>query len=188
MTREAHEVLPEVLDALGVGRCVLMGHSDGATIALEYAGGVADHRVRGVVAMAPHLFTETEGLAEIARANAGFDGEMRAKMGRYHRDPEHTFRGWADAWLNPDFAARNVAECIDYLRVPVLTIQGRDDQYGTLAQVAEIETRSYAPVDTLILDDCRHAPHLEQPEAVLAEVAEFSVRLDRIEAAESVGL
>jgi len=183
MTHEAVTVLPQVLAATGFRRGILMGHSDGATIAAEYAGRVSDHRVRGLVLMAPHFFTEPMGLAEIARAGAGFAEGLRAKMAKWHRDPDHTFRGWNDAWLNPDFAGWNVTEVIDYLRVPVLAIQGRQDQYGTLAQIGELETRSPAPVDVAILDDCRHAPHHERPEAVLTAVAAFCTRLERIEAA-----
>lgn len=185
MTHEAQEVLPQVLDAVGFRNGILMGHSDGATIAAEYAGGVEDFRVRGIVLMAPHFFTEEMGLTEIARAKEAFEtGDLKDRMAKYHRDAEATFRGWNDAWLDPKFREWNVAEVIDYLRVPALAIQGRDDPYGTLAQIEELETRAYSPVDTLILDDCKHAPHLEQPEAVLEEVAEFCARLERIEAAE----
>lgn len=185
MTREAVEVLPQVLDAIGVRRAILMGHSDGATIAAIHAGSVVDHRVRGLVLMAPHFFTEPMGLAEIARAREAFaTTDLPARMARYHRDPVATFRGWNDAWLDPGFWTWNVAEVIDYLRIPTLAIQGRQDQYGTLAQIEELESRSYAPVDTLILDACRHTPHQDQPDAVLAAVADFCARLERIEAAE----
>ena len=189
MTREALDVLPQVLDAIGPGPVILLGHSDGATIAAEYAGRVADRRVRGVILMAPHFFTEPMGLSEIARARDVFDaGDLGARMARYHRDPVATFRGWNDAWLNPDFRAWDVTEVIDTLRVPVLAIQGRQDQYGTLAQVEVVEARSYAPVDLLVLDSCRHAPHEDQPQAVLAAIAEFCARLVRIEAAQAPGL
>lgn len=184
MTREAVDVLPEVLDAIGFQRGVLMGHSDGATIAAIYGGSVIDHRVRGLILMAPHFFTEEVGLAEIAKAKVAFDGgDLKARMAKYHRDPENTFRGWNDSWLNPDFKAWNVGDVIDYLRIPTLALQGRDDPYGTLAQIEEIETRSYAPVDTLILEDCGHAPFADQPEAVIEGVAEFMERLERIEQA-----
>ena len=105
-------------------------------------------------------------------------------MAKYRRGAGATFRGWNVAWLDPAFRDWNVAEVIDYLRVPALAIQGRDDPYGTLAQIEELESRAYSPVDTLILDDCRHAPHLERPEAVSHAVAEFCARLERIEAAE----
>jgi len=189
MTRHAVDVLPGVLNAVGADSYVLMGHSDGATIAAEYAGRVEDFRVRGLVLMAPHFFTEPLGLAEIARAAEVFaTTDLEQKMARYHRDARATFAGWNGAWLNPVFRAWNVADVIDYIRVPALVIQGREDQYGTLAQVHEVETRSYAPVDLLVLDDCRHAPQFDQPQAVLDAVAEFCARLIRIEAAQPEGL
>lgn len=187
MTREATGVLPQVLDAVGFRRGVLMGHSDGATIAAIYGGTVSDMRVRGLILMAPHFFTEGMGLAEIARAREGYEDGLRDRMARYHRDPDNAFRGWSEAWLDPAFPAWSVADVIDYLRIPTLAVQGRQDQYGTLAQVDEIARRAYAPVDTLILDDCRHAPHRDQPEAVLEGVADFCARLERIEAAQLVG-
>lgn len=185
MTREALDVLPQVLEAAGFQRGVLMGHSDGATIAAIYAGSVPDHRVRGLVLMAPHFFTEDMGLAEIAKAREAFEtGDLAARMAKYHRDPQNTFRGWNDAWLHPDFRSWDVSEVIDYLRIPTLAIQGEGDQYGTLKQIEEVESRSYAPVDVVVLPDCRHAPQLDQPDATLAAVAEFIARLDRIEKAE----
>ena len=185
MTREAVDVLLDVLNALGADRVILLGHSDGATIAAEYAGRVEDFRVRGLILMAPHFFTEDMGLASIAEARTAFETtDLKARMARYHDDPEATFRGWSDAWLAPGFRRWSVGEVIDYWRIPALVIQGRQDQYGTLAQVREIETRSYAPVDTVIVEDCAHAPHLEQPQAVLDAAAEFCARLTRIEAAE----
>ncbi len=184
MTYEAVNVLPQVLDAIGFRRGILFGHSDGATIAAIHAGSVEDFRVRGLIVMAPHFFTEPGGLASIAEAKVAFDsGDLKQKMARYHRDPEVAFRGWNDVWLHPDFVKWNVAEVIDYFRIPTLAIQGREDQYGTLAQVEVIEERAYSPVDLVVIDDCKHAPHLEQPEAVLREVAEFAARLERIEAA-----
>lgn len=187
MTREAEVVLPQVLDAVGIKRCVLLGHSDGATIAALYAGGVFDSRVRAVIAIAPHFFTESMGLAEIAAAKQAFEaGDLRQRMAKYHIDPDHTFRGWNDCWLNPDFASWSVSDVIDYIRVPVLAIQGRQDPYGTLAQIEELETRCYAPVETLLLDDCRHAPFFEHSEAVRMEIKAFCARLERMEAAPSV--
>ena len=184
MTREAVDVLPEVLDAIGFQRGVLMGHSDGATIAAIYAGSVSDHRVRGLVLMAPHFFTEEIGLRQIAAAREAFaKGDLRAKMAKYHRDAAHTFKGWNDVWMDPGFRAWTVSDVIDYLRIPVLAVQGGNDEYGTLAQIEEIETRSYAPVETLILKECRHAPHVDRREAVLEGVNDFVTRLERIERA-----
>lgn len=187
MAQEAQEVVGPLLDAIGLRRGVLLGHSDGATIAAQYGGGVQDHRVRGLVLMAPHFFTEPGGLAEIAQVRDVYaQGDLKAKMGRYHDDPEGAFRGWNDVWLDPGFKAWNVADVIDYFRVPVLAIQGHGDQYGTMAQIDVIEERSYAPVELLKLDDCGHAPHLEQSEQVLAAISGFVARLVRIEAAEVI--
>ena len=184
MTREAVDVLPLVLDGIGFRRGVLLGHSDGATIAAIHAGSVVDFRVRGLILMAPHFFTETMGLAEIARARDAFEsGDLRARLAKWHADPDNTFRGWNEAWLDPGFAAWDVSDVIDYLRVPVLAIQGAADQYGTLAQIETLRDRSYAPVEVLIPPDARHAPQQDAPEAVLTAVAEFCARLDRIEKA-----
>ncbi len=182
MTREAEDVLPMVLDHVGIQRGVLLGHSDGATIAAIYAGSVVDHRVRGLVLIAPHFFTEPQGLAAIAEAKTAFSqGDLKARLAKYHKDPDNAFVGWNDAWLDPGFQAWDVAEVIDYLRIPTLAVQGVEDQYGTLAQIDEVETRSYAPVDVVILPDCKHAPHLERTEKTLAAVAEFIAHLERLE-------
>jgi len=170
MTREAKEVVPAVLDSIGFERGVLLGHSDGASIAAIYAGTLADHRVRGLIVMAPHFFTEENGLKEIAAAKA-------------HKTADNAFKGWNDAWLHPEFKEWDVSDVIDYLRIPVLAIQGRDDQYGTLAQIEEIRSRCYSPVDTYIVENCRHSPHLEQATAVLQKVSDYCRRLQAIEAA-----
>lgn len=184
MTQEAIDVLPKVLEQVGFKRGVLLGHSDGATIATIYAGSVGDHRVRGLVVMAPHYFAEPLGLAEIAAARVAFEQtDLGARLAKYHRDPENAFRGWNDVWLDPGFVHLDVTDVIDYLRVPVLAIQGRQDQYGTLAQIEVLEYRSYAPVDLVVLEDCRHSPHLDQPDKVVSQVAEFCERLVRIEIA-----
>jgi len=182
MTREARETLPAVLEAIGVERGILLGHSDGASIAAIYAGTVEDFRVRGLVLMAPHFFTEEGGLAAIATAREAYASDgLRARLAKYHRDVDNTFRGWNDAWLDPGFKSWNIAETIDYWRIPVLAIQGDDDPYGTLAQIQEIENRIYSPLDVEILQGCKHSPHTEQPEKTLAAVADFCARLIRIE-------
>ena len=185
MTREAMDVLPHVLDQIGFRRGILFGHSDGATIAAIYAGSVSDHRVRGLILIAPHFFTEPGGLAEIGKATAAYrDSDLKQRMAKYHDDPDGAFHGWNQVWLDPGFTEWNVADVIDYLRIPVLALQGRDDQYGSLAQIAEVDDRAYSPVDMVVLENCRHAPHLEQPAQTLDAVAGFAARLERIEAAE----
>ena len=192
MTREAADSLPHVLQALhaiGAAEYVLLGHSDGATIAAIYAGTVADDRLRGVVLMAPHFFTEPMGLAEIAAAGDAFeDTDLRARMARYHRDPVATFRGWNDAWLDPGFKAWNVENVLETIQVPVLVLQGRDDQYGTLAQVDAAHRRCPSPVSRFIIDDCKHSPHFDQPEATVSAVGDFLAHLDAPDTQRSMAL
>ncbi len=186
MTREAIDVLPDVLNAIGVKRAILLGHSDGASIAALYLGNVQDRRIRGLILLAPHFFAEPHGLASIAAAKRAFEtGVLRERLAKYHQDVDGAFWGWNRAWLDPAFKEWNIEEAIDYIRVPVLAIQGRDDQYGTLAQIAALEQRLYAPLDQAILDDCGHAPFIDKPEETLAAIADFVMRLERIEKAEA---
>ncbi len=185
-TREAQDVLGDVLDAVGSEHVILLGHSDGATIAAIYGGSVSDLRVRGLILIAPHFFTEPTGIEAIKAAGKAFrEGDLRSKLAKYHADVDMAFNGWHDVWVNPDYAAKwNVADAIDHLRIPVLAMQGRDDAYGTLAQVEEIESRIYSPVDTSILDDCGHDPFRDQLQKAVDAIAEFCARLDRIERVE----
>lgn len=181
MTREALDCLPDVLAAIDAPGYVLLGHSDGASIAAIYAGSVADERLRGVVLMAPHFFTEPMGLAEIAAARDAFETTaMKERMAKYHTDPVATFRGWNEAWLAPGFKAWNVESVIESFRVPVLALQGREDQYGTLAQIEVARRKSPADVELAVIEKCRHSPHFDQPEATLEAIGAF---LDRLPAA-----
>lgn len=185
MTREAVGTLPAVLDAVGVQRAVLVGHSDGATIAAIHAGSVADRRVRGIVLIAPHFFSEPHGLAAIQAAVVDYErGSLRDRLAKYHRHVDAAFRGWSGAWLDPAFAKWSVADVIDYIRVPVLAIQGETDAYGTWAQIEALDERTYCPLEVLRLA-CGHAPHLECTDAVVAHVAAWCAQLIRIEAAGS---
>ena len=153
---------------------LLIGHSDGATIAAIYAGTVHDPRLRGLVTIAPHFFTEEIGLTEIARAKQAFEsGNLRSRLAKYHRDPDNCFRGWNDAWLHPEFKDWNVSDVLDEIRVPVLAIQGQEDQYGTLAQIDEIERRCPKPTRRVVLPDCGHDPCYERTDRVLTELTRF---------------
>lgn len=183
MTREGVDVLPCVLDAAGFRRGVLLGHSDGATVAALHGGGVRDHRVRGMILLAPHFFVEDCSVAAIHAAQAAYPKGLRDKLAQYHIDVDAAFRGWSEAWLDPGFRDWNVTAALDHLQVPVLAIQGRGDPYGTAAQVEVIAERMYAPAEIHLLDDCAHAPHLEQPEQTLDLIVEFLTRLQRIDAA-----
>jgi pimeloyl-ACP methyl ester carboxylesterase len=180
MEEEARDVLSRVLDAIGFRRGVLVGHSDGATIAAIYAGTIQDHRVRGLVLIAPHFFTEEMGIAEIARAKAAYQaGPLRAKLARLHADPDNAFHNWCDPWLDPDFRQLDLGDALAHIRVPILIVQGEDDQYGTVAQIEFAQQECYCPVEVALLPGTRHAPHREAPEATLKAVAAFSNRLLR---------
>jgi pimeloyl-ACP methyl ester carboxylesterase len=172
MHDEALLALPELKANLGIENPILIGHSDGASIALIHA---ARHPVRGVVAMAPHVFIEPICLASIHAAVQTFETtDLPAKLGRYHRDAAKTFYGWADVWRQPGFKAWDIRD--DYLpdiRCPVLAIQGHGDEYGTMAQLDEIARRAGGPVALLKLDACGHAPFRDQAEPVLRAVSAF---------------
>jgi pimeloyl-ACP methyl ester carboxylesterase len=178
LNEEACEVLPRVLDAIGFRRGFLLGHSDGASIATIYAGSVQDHRVRGIVLIAPHFFTEQIGLTEIRRARKSFEaGGLRAKLERWHADVDAAFRSWNEPWLDPAFETWDITETLGYIRVPILIVQGENDQYGTLKQIEIAQQECYCPVETAILPGLRHVPYREAPELTLNTVAGFIKRL-----------
>jgi len=177
MHREALEVLPELLAKLGVRDPVLVGHSDGGSIALIHAAAHAE--VQGVVAMAPHVFVEDLSVRSIAEARTAFETtDLPQKLGRYHSDAARTFRGWNDIWLHPDFRAWNIEDCLPRIRCPVLAIQGFDDEYGTMAQIDAIAKQTGGSVELLRLADCRHSPHRDQPAVVIEAISRFVDRLD----------
>jgi pimeloyl-ACP methyl ester carboxylesterase len=180
MHEEAGDVLPRVLAAIRFRRGILFGHSDGASIATIYAGSVQDHRVRGLVLMAPHFFTEEIGLAEIRRAREEYrSGTLREKLGRWHADVDCAFRTWNEPWLSPQFKQWDITEALGYIRVPILIVQGADDQYGTLRQVEIAQQECFCPVETAVLPGARHSPHRDAPELTLRTVAGFINRLLR---------
>jgi pimeloyl-ACP methyl ester carboxylesterase len=180
MHEEALDVLPRVLDAIGFRRGILLGHSDGASIATIYAGSVQDHRVRGLVLIAPHFFAEDMGIAEIERARAAFAaGALREKLARWHADVDCAFRSWSEPWLDPEFRNWDVTEALGYIRVPILIVQGENDQYGTLQQVETAKAECFCPVESVILPEVRHDPCREAPAQTLAAIAGFINRLLR---------
>jgi pimeloyl-ACP methyl ester carboxylesterase len=179
MQREAAEVLPKLLDAIGFRRGFLLGHSDGASIAAQYAGSHQDHRVGGLVLMAPHFFVEAEGLAEIRNARTAYETtDLRVRLARHHTDVDAAFRGWNEAWLDPRFARTfDITEALAYIRVPMLLIQGEADRYGTLAQVRAAQEECTCPVDVAVMAAVAHAPHREKPEKTLAAITAFADRV-----------
>ncbi|MEQ9813347.1 MAG: alpha/beta hydrolase [Azospirillaceae bacterium] len=183
MHREGLEALPAFLDTLDIERPVLIGHSDGASIALIHAGGTA-RPVAGLILEAPHVFVEDLTVDSIAQAKTVYETtDLARKLGRYHADVDNVFWGWNDIWLDPAFRAWNIEEYLPAVTVPVLIIQGEDDEYGTVAQCHAIEAEAGGPVETVLLPDCRHSPHRDQETATLQAMTRFISRLAEEQAA-----
>jgi pimeloyl-ACP methyl ester carboxylesterase len=175
MHAEALDVLPKLLDKIGFRRGMLLGHSDGASIAAIYAGGHQDHRLQGVAMIAPHFFTEEMGLASIAETRKAYEGAgLKAKLARWHNDVDNTFYGWSDAWLDPEFRNWDISEYLAYIRVPIVIVQGSDDQYGTIRQIEIAQQECYCPVDVTMIPGAAHSPHREVPAATLETISEFA--------------
>lgn len=196
MHDEALLALPELLTQLHIVNPILVGHSDGASIALIFAGGNAEGHARfyngdylekhsgldgdagakvsGLVLLAPHVFVEDLSVASIAQAKANFETtDLAEKLARHHRDAECTFWGWNRIWLHPDFREWNIEEYLPRITCPILAIQGLDDEYGTMAQVRAIARQSGGPVEILPLAQCRHSPQRDRLDLVLAAIAKF---------------
>ena len=178
MHEEAREVLPTVLEEAGVRKAILVGHSDGASIATIYAGSRQDFRVRGLVLIAPHFFVEDISVQSIAAVKDAYEsGDLRERLGKYHRDVDVAFRGWNRAWLDPEFRRWRIDEYLPYIRVPILIVQGEDDEYGTAAQIALAEQETYCPLEVLMLAGAGHSPQIDRPEETLAAIGEFVTRV-----------
>jgi pimeloyl-ACP methyl ester carboxylesterase len=170
MHDEAADVVPALCAALGLERPVLVGHSDGGSIALLHA---AKAPVTGLVVLAPHVFVEEAGLRGIEQARRAYTGgDLRSRMARHHRDPDVTFWNWNDGWLDDAFRDWDIRPDLSGITAPVLGVQGTDDPYGTVAHVEAVRERAAGPV-TLEVLDCGHAPHLERPDEVDTAVTAF---------------
>lgn len=176
MHHEGEVVLPELLDKLGITRPILLGHSDGGSIALIFASKYPE-RARALILEAPHVFVEDLSVASIAAAKVRYaTSDLRGRLGCYHAHVDATFWGWNDIWLEPDFRSWNIESCLDSIRCPVLCIQGEEDEYGTPAQVESIRARVPA-TEILMLPNCKHSPHRDQQAATLEKMAEFVARI-----------
>jgi pimeloyl-ACP methyl ester carboxylesterase len=176
MHHEADVVLAALLTRLGIERPVLVGHSDGASIALLHAGG--GHDVAGLVLLAPHVIVEDVTVASIAAARDAYaTTDLRARLARHHDDVDGAFRGWNDVWLAPAFRAWDITDRLPAIHAPVLLIQGDADPYGTARQLDLIEAGVRGPVERVLLPSVGHAPHLEAPDVVLAAIATFVAAL-----------
>jgi pimeloyl-ACP methyl ester carboxylesterase len=174
---EARKTLPRILEAIGFQGGLLVGHSDGGSVAAIYGGSVQDHRLAGLVLMAPHFIVEDVTIAAIREFRRTYDTtDLRDRLARYHRDVDATAHGWSDVWLNGDFTSWDLTEDLAYIRVPVLIIQGEDDHYGTVRQIEIAQEECYCPVEVLMLPDTKHAPHREAPDATMAAIVDFVKR------------
>lgn len=177
---EADRELPGILAALGIARPILVGHSDGATIALMHAGSAAGRPVLGVIAEAPHVFVEEETLAGIREALPVYRGGLRDRLLRHHgAQTDGVFHGWHDTWQTPEFRGWNCLDRLPQIRCPTIVIQGEGDQYGTQEQLDAIARRVRGPVETLMLPDCGHSPHRDRRDEVLAVMTRFIRNLPR---------
>jgi pimeloyl-ACP methyl ester carboxylesterase len=173
MHEEALEVLPALLEQLGIGRPILIGHSDGASIALIHAAA-ASRPVHALVCLAPHVFVEPVCVDSIARIRKTYlETDLRQRLAKYHARVDDAFLGWADIWLRPEFLAWSIEDLLPRIEPPLLLVQGRDDEYGTLAQLDRIEAGVKGPTTRLVLPDCGHSPHRDQEAAVLEAIVSF---------------
>ena len=173
--RQAYEVLPAFLEGVGVDASHppwLLGHSDGGSIALLYAARFP-RAVAGLIVLAPHVFVEPVSVTSIDDARRAYlETDLRARLGKHHDDVDGTFWGWNDIWLDPRFLDWNIEREIDRIECPILAIQGRDDEYGTLEQLYAIKRR-VGTTQILALDDCRHSPHRDQPDRLVDAIVHF---------------
>ncbi|MBR0719278.1 alpha/beta fold hydrolase [Bradyrhizobium liaoningense] len=175
MHREALDVLPKLLDAIGFRRGMLLGHSDGASIAAIYAGSHQDRRLQGVAMLAPHFIVEDISVTSIAAIKTTFETtDLKAKLARWHKDVDNAFYGWNGAWLDPKFRDWDISDYLAYIRVPILIVQGVDDQYGTMRQVEIAQEECYCPVDLKVISGAAHSPHREAPRATLDAITQFA--------------
>jgi pimeloyl-ACP methyl ester carboxylesterase len=174
---EALVALPDVLAATGVREAVLIGHSDGGSIALLHAGLAPDKAgVRGIVSIAAHVIYETVSLASMRKARHDYEnGDLRAKLARHHTDVDGAFRGWAELWDDDALLTWSIVDCLPGITVPTLVVQGTGDEYGTLRQVDLICEGVSGPVERLVLE-CGHAPHDERPGIVFDAIVRFARR------------
>src|SRR5258708_31708376 len=172
---EARDVLPKLLEAIGFRRGLLVGHSDGASIAAIYAGSHQDHRVEGIALIAPHFIVEDISVASIAEIKTAYETtNLKEKLARWHKDVDNAFYGWNGAWLDAKCRNWDISEYLAYIRVPTAILQGVDDAYGTMRQVEIAQEECYCPVDATVIPGAGHQPHREAPGATLDAISEFA--------------
>jgi pimeloyl-ACP methyl ester carboxylesterase len=185
MHREALDVLPKLLDGIGFRRGLLLGHSDGASIAAIYAGGAQDHRLCGLTLLAPHFVVEDVSIASIGEIKTAYENaDLRSKLARWHDNVDNAFYGWNDAWLDPNFRDWDISPYLAHIRVPVAIVQGQADQYGTIRQVEVAQDECCCPVEVTLLEGTGHFPHREAPRPTLDAIFGFAKSVLRTEGAQ----
>ena len=174
MHDEATDVLPEVLDKADVRRAIVIGHSDGGSIAAIHAGATQDPRLAGLVMLAAHFFVEDLNIAAIRQIEQAYEaGDLRNRLARYHRDVDGAFYGWNGAWLDPRFRAFDITGYLEAIRIPVLGLQGDHDPYGSEEQLRVLQNHMRMPVQTRLIHGARHSPHIEAPAETLSAIVAF---------------
>ena len=172
-------ILDDILAQHRIRESILVGHSDGASIALIYAGSRPRTPLRALILEAPHVFTEPSGLASIAKIKVTYETtDLRQRLARHHQNVDNAFRGWNDVWLDPEFRSWNIEEFLPAIDVPMLLIQGDSDEYGTWKQIEAIERQVRGRVEILRVADCGHSPHRDHPDLVLQAMTEFLTTID----------
>ena len=172
MHQEAINYLPKILNLLDITNPILMGHSDGASIALIYAGN--GNKVKSMILEAPHVFVEDISIIGIKNAKKQWNNSnLKEKLSKYHKDPEGAFTGWCNAWLSKKFKSWNIEEYLDNISVPILLIQGNEDTYGTIKQLESIENKTKGYVERYELEDCGHSPHTQFPKEISEKIKTF---------------
>jgi len=181
MHHEAQVVLPEILQKAGIERPLLLGQSDGASIAMLYAGTFPESPA-GLVLEAPHVFIEDITVSSIAQAGVLYkETDLAQRLGRYHANADSLFWGWNNIWLDPRFRDWNIESYLNSIRCPVLVLQGTEDEYGTEKQIEAIQRR-IPTAAAIMLDACRHAPHRDRSEATLSAISRFLITLPNLRA------
>jgi len=174
MHEEGLEVLPEIIALCRIQKYILLGHSDGASIALIHAGSDNANELVGIINEAPHVFCESLTISSIQKLRENFNsGNLRDRLKKHHKNIDLTFNGWVDVWLDEEFTKWNIESYLPRIKVPQLIIQGNDDEYGTSAQVEVIERLSGGSVKKCFLDKCAHSPHRDQQAKTLRVMTEF---------------
>ncbi len=178
--KEALNVLPKIIGAAKLKEYILIGHSDGGSIGIIFSGSPFATGLKGLITLAAHVFCEQISVDSIFQAKVNYDnGNLKKGLEKYHgKNTENAFRGWNDVWLNPKFMHWNIEKYLNHIKIPMLAIQGKDDQYGTSKQLESIKTK--APhIHTHLIDNCKHTPHNEQPEITLDLLTQFILKINR---------